>query len=157
MIVGIVVFYYIGRHPMLISLLFDFRILLFGIFIFFGIKEYKDRYSLGVFHFWQGLSIGILIYVTMSFIASLFIWVFGEFIEPQFVSTYIEMSTEQLLNQEEVLKETVGEERFNSAMESLPKTRSIDLSFDYFLKSMPIGLFLTLILSILTRTQPNRK
>ncbi|HZB13783.1 MAG TPA: hypothetical protein VE467_12175, partial [Chryseolinea sp.] len=40
----LLVMYYVGRHPLLTSPFLDFRILLFGIFIFFTLKELRDYY-----------------------------------------------------------------------------------------------------------------
>jgi hypothetical protein len=87
----------------------------------------------------------------IAFITSLLIWALGGIIDPSFVSEYISLSTNKLVSNKEVIIETMGEDKFNSALANLPSTTSIDLAFDYFLKSMPIGFILTLIISILLR------
>src|SRR5690349_4017593 len=69
----VVVLYYINRHPFLIQPYMDFRILLFGVFIFFSLKEYRDYYQGGILYTWEGL-IGSFIFVsTFAVVASVLI------------------------------------------------------------------------------------
>ena len=51
----LLVMYYLGPHPLLTSPFLDFRILLFGIFIFFTLKEFRDYYHDGILYFWQAM------------------------------------------------------------------------------------------------------
>ena len=53
--------FYLGRHPLMISPYLDFRILLFGIFIFFSLKELRDYEQGGELYFWQGMLGGALL------------------------------------------------------------------------------------------------
>ena len=58
----LIILYYLGRHPFLIPVFLDFRIVLFGIFIFFCLKEYRDTLRQGIIYFWEGM-IGSLVFV----------------------------------------------------------------------------------------------
>ncbi len=142
--------FYLGQHPLLIPFLFDLRIFLFALFLVFAIKGFRDK-SNGELHFWQGLSIGIVCYVMIAFITSLLLWIWGGIIDPSFVSEYISLKTDELISNMEIWTEMVGKDTFNSQLNRLPNNTSLDLAFDYFLKSMPIGFILTLIISILLR------
>jgi len=153
-IVALVSLFYLNRHPYLIPLVYDIRIFLFALFIFFSIREFRNS-NQNVLHFWQGISIGMITYVLITFLTSIFIGIFAKWIEPAFVSEYIRLSIDQLNQHKEAILETLGADKFNAAVKKLPSTTAGDLAFDYFLKSMPIGFILTLIISVLLRKQPN--
>lgn len=145
--------YFLGRHPLLVPIVFDLRILLFALFIVLAIKEFKSQNG-NVLHFWQGIAIGIVCYVLMSFITAILLLIFSGVIYPEFREEFIQLSIENLNSNRERLEETLGAERINLAIENLPATTSNDLAFDYFLKSTPIGFILTLGISLLLRKQP---
>ena len=46
--------FYMGKHPFLVNPFLDFRVPLFGVLIFFALKELRDYYQDGVLFFWQG-------------------------------------------------------------------------------------------------------
>jgi len=142
--------YYLGRHPLMIPLIFDLRIFLFTLFLIFAIKEFKDQNERKL-HFWQGMAVGIVCYVLITFITSILLLIFGGIIEPSFVTDYIRQSLDNLNANREVLEGTIGTERLESAIQSIPSTTANNLAFDYFLKSTPIGFILTLIISLLQR------
>ena len=151
LILGLGIIYYAGKHPLLINIVFDLRILIFALFIFIGIREYRQDYNNGILHFWQGLYIGIILYITAAFITSLFIWIFAGWLDVDFLTSFIAKSMETLETNKQVIIESLGERNFNAAMEGLPTTTAGNLAFDYFLKSMPIGFILTLVISMLLR------
>ena len=153
--VALVSLYYLGRHPLLIPIAFDLRIIVFALFIIVAIREFRNESNAGVLHFWQGLAIGIATYVLIAFIVSLALWIFAGMVDPGFVSDYIQLSVERLEGNRDVFLETIGEERLNKALEALPATSAGDLAFDYFLKSLPIGFILTLVITLFFRRQPN--
>ena len=152
-IVSLVVLFYMGRHPLLLSPLLDARLLLYALIIFVSFKVYKDQYANGVMHFWQGITIGMTSYFVMALTASFFILVFSGISSTNFLSEYIRIATDQLVSNKELFIESIGEKTYTDTIAQLPKTRPIHLAADYLLKSMPIGLFLTLILSILFRNK----
>jgi len=46
--------YYMGRHPFLLPIIFDFRIIMFSVFIFLSLKEVRDYYLQGTLFFGRG-------------------------------------------------------------------------------------------------------
>ena len=150
-ILALVVLFYIGKHPLLLNPLLDARWPLFGLFIFFSIKMLRDENE-GILHFWEGLSLGFLVYLIMAQMAAAFIAVFGAIESTQFLSTYIAVEMEQInANKEALIQNNIDEKTLTDALKILPDTTANNLAFDYFLKSMPIGLILTLLLSVLMR------
>ena len=47
--------------------------------------------------------------------------------------------------------ETIGLSTFEDTMKQLPSTTALHLAADFLLKSMPVGLFLTIIISVFMR------
>jgi hypothetical protein len=71
-----------------------------------------------------------------------------------FLSSYVEKLMTQFRDNEKVIVENVGQEAYQQQLVKLPLSSAADLSADYFLKSMIIGLFLTIIISVILRRQP---
>ena len=86
---------------------------------------------------------------------SVFIWIFGFWVETGFVSNFIQSSMDQIESAREKIQNAIGEEELTKVLEILPSTTLYDLALDYFLKSLPYGLFLTIIISLILRKKPN--
>ena len=155
MLAGIImiVLFYIDRHPFLIAPLYDFRILLFAVFIFFAGKEFRDFHQAGELYFWQAMAMGIVCYISIGLVGSIVLILFGN-IEPAFVTDYIAKALEQLQQDKEAMIAAVGPEAYENALEQLPQTGIMDMAGDYMIKSMVIGFFLTIIISVVLRRQP---
>jgi hypothetical protein len=149
------ILYYAGRNPLLIPAFLDFRIFLFPIFLVFSIREFKENRNRGFLHFWQGFSIGVMVIGLIAGLMALFILIFGSWIEPDFVSKFIQSSIDQIESAREKITTAIGEEELTKVLEILPSTTLFDLALDYFLKSLPYGLFLTIIISLILRKKPN--
>jgi len=149
-IVLLVILYYSGQHPFLIFPFFDFRIILFGIFVFFALKEYRDGYQDGILYFWQGLFGSFVVVMVSSVISSVGLWIFGS-TESAFVSDYVVKMTEHLKSfpQEDV--DRIGKEVFERNLRDLPATNISQLVQTHFGQGMVIGFFISLILSVILR------
>jgi len=147
------VMYYLGPHPLLTSPFLDFRILLFGIFIFFTLKEVRDYYQAGVLYFWQAMLGGFMVIFMATTITSFFLWLFGSW-EKEFVGTYITQITAYVKSfpQEDI--DRIGKEIYERNLKALPATNIFDLTQTYFAQGMIIGFFVSIILSVILRRQP---
>jgi len=154
-IAALVVLFLIGRHPLLLNPVLDARIPLYALIIFASFKAFKDNYNKGIMHFWQGLAMGIVAYLIMAVGTSIFIYIVGSVESTGFLAEYIRIASGQLEANKELFIESIGEKTYNETMYQLPLTRPVHLALDYLLKSTPIGLFLTLLLSILMRRKIN--
>ena len=150
-ILGLIVLFYLGRHPLLLNPVLDARIPLYALIIFISFKIFKDQYNGGVMHFWQGMAIGMIDYLIMALGAALFIYVFSEIKATNFLAEYIRIATGQLETNKDLFIENISEKTYTDTLAQLPRTQAIHLAVDYLLKSTPIGLFLTIILSVLLR------
>ena len=148
-----VILFYSNKHPLLIPIIIDFRLLLIPLFVFVSIKEFRDYRNSKLLHYWQGMAIGFLCYLAIGLISSIFILVFSNF-EPNFIIQYVDISTAQLINNKQQVINAVGEEAFNRTIQKMPLTTSLDLALDYLLKTLLIGIPLTIIISVFLRKQP---
>jgi len=148
----LVMLYLLGRHPFLIPVIFDFRWLLLSCLLFLALRSFRDSRQ-GILFFWQGMAGGFFLHLFYGMAVSIAILLFGIF-QPDFVNSYVNALTLQFQKNEKVIIERVGSEVFHQQLAKLPHTAAFDLASDYFLKSMLIGLFLSLIFSVILRKQP---
>ena len=146
----LVALYYMGRNPFLISPFLDFRIFVFGIFIFFGLKEFRDVYQNGLLYFWQALFGSFVIVVLSSVISATGLQVFGSY-EEGFVPSYVEGMTEYLkaFPAEEI--ERIGKDNYDRNLRELPSTNISTLAQTHFAQGLIIGFFVSIILSVILR------
>ncbi len=149
----LIILFYLGRHPLVISPFLDFRVLLFGIFIYFTLKEFRDYEQDGVLLFAQAMLGGLAVVLIMTTLTSILLHVFGLF-EKNFVQTYIEQVTVYLksFSQEDI--EKIGKEIYDRNLSSLPATNMAQLTQIYFVHGLVIGFFVNIILSVILRRQP---
>lgn len=149
----LLIMYYLGRHPLVTAPFLDFRILLFGIFIFFALKEFRDYEQDGVLYFAQAMIGGFVVIMIMTTITSVLLQIFGT-MEKNFVATYIDQVTTYIksFSKEEI--ERVGKEAYERNLKALPSTNISELTITYFVHGMVIGFFVNVILSVILRRQP---
>ncbi len=149
-IVFMVILFYVGRHPFLITPLLDFRIFLFGVFIFFTLKEFRDYHQSGTLYFWQGLFGSFVVVLVSSWIGAGGLWLFGSF-EPAFVETYIEQMIVKLREFPPEEIEEFGKEAFERNLALLPATNISQLVITHFAQGLLIGMPVSLLLSVILR------
>ena len=148
-----VALYYSGRHPLSIPVFFDVRLLILPLFMTFAMKEFRDFHNDRVLHFWQGLTIGFITFTIIGSLVSVFIIILSN-IDPSFLTSYIEERVYLLETNKQQFIEALNEDIIAEQLRTLPLTTSIDLALDYFLKSVGMGVFLNIIISVILRRQP---
>ena len=151
--VAIVVLFLMGRHPFLLPVVFDFRIILYSVMVIFALREIRDFHLGKMLFFFQGMVASNLVVWLAAVIGALFVWILAAN-HPTFISEYVAVMTEQMTANRDLLTKNVGEEAYRQQMAKLPTTSAWALAGDYFLKSIIIGLFLTIIISVVMRRQP---
>jgi hypothetical protein len=149
----LLIMFYLGRHPLITSPFLDFRILLFGIFVFFTLKEFRDYEQEGVLYFPQAMIGGLTVILIMTTITSIMLQIFGS-AEKDFVATYIDQVTAYLKSFSLEDIERVGKEIYERNLAALPSTNISKLTVTYFFHGMVIGFFVNVILSVILRRQP---
>lgn len=147
------VMFYTGPHPLLTSPFLDFRILLFGIFIFFTLKEFRDYHQSGILYFWQAMIGGLMVVLVASIITSLLVLAFGTS-QKEFVVAYVKQATAYIKSFPKEDIERIGKQVYARNLNALPATDIFDLAQTYFIQGMFIGFFVNIILSVILRRQP---
>src|SRR5688572_18489742 len=152
-IVLVIAMYYIGRHPLMISPFMDFRILLLGVCIFFSLKELRDGHQKGALHFFQGMIASFIMVVVAATVASILLMAFCS-IESSFIPSYVTAMTAYLKTfpPEDIAR--IGKDVYDRNLEQLPATNSKQIASLYFMQSLMIGFFVSIILSVILRKEP---
>lgn len=149
----LIVLYYMGRHPFLFPLFFDFRLILFSVFMVVGLKELRDDHQQGLLSFGEGMISNLLFTILFAVTASGLIWVFM-LVNTNFLLTYVKVATEQLNAIPAEAIEQLGKGEFERNLLALQGTNRGDLALDYLIKSFIISFFLSTIISVILRRLP---
>ncbi len=149
----LVVMYYLGRHPLMTSPFLDFRILLFGFFVFFTLKEFREYEQEGVLYFSQAMVGGLTVVMVASVITSLLLYTFGTW-EDEFVSEYIAQVTAYLTSFSKDEIDRIGQDVYERNLNALPATNISNLAITYFVHGLMIGFFVNIVLSVISRREP---
>ncbi len=145
--------YWMGRHPYFIALFFDFRLILFGFFIYYTLREIRDDHQEGILYFWQGMIATLFLTVAFVVVASLLLYIYL-FIDTDFLTEYIRLKILELKSFPAEIVERLGKDTIDRNLEALPATNRADLVLIYVRQSLVISFFLSLILSVVLRRQP---
>lgn len=145
--------FYLKRHPFLIPVYLDFRIILFGIFIFFSLKEYRDSIRDGIMYFWEGMIGSLVFVITFGAVVAIGIIVFSA-VETAFLSSYIQLNIEQIRSLPQEVVEKIGKDAVERKIMELPDTNVFALAKLYIFQSFVIGFFISIIISVTLRRQP---
>lgn len=146
-------FFYLGQHPLLVSPYLDFRILLFGVFIYFGVREFREVHHNGLLYFWQGMIGSYLLVFISMLVASAGVLIFSQ-AEPRFVSSFVETYTTYLKSFAPEDIERIGKQAYEGKLASVSLMNGMQLAQSYFIQGIVIGLFVGVILSAILRKQP---
>jgi len=148
-VVLFLIFYFLELDPLVNIKIID--ALLLAIFIFFGLKEFRDRHNNRQLHFWQGITGGMVSYISLAIISAIFIFIMTVIIDPELTTKYVESRIALLMENRQTLVDQMDEETFTRAVEGVKETSGLDLALDDFLKKSIIGLFLTIIIAVILR------
>ncbi|UXX79650.1 DUF4199 domain-containing protein [Reichenbachiella carrageenanivorans] len=146
------VLYLTDSNPLMEMRVFDFFII--PIFIFFGIKEFRDIFNQRVMEFWQGMTVGFFIYGTIALLYSIFLWIALEFSDGEILQEYITESLNVIKENKDILTEEMGIDSYQSSFDEVSQTTAIDLALDSLFKKAGIGFLLTSVLSTVLKKQP---
>lgn len=149
----VLVLYYVGQHPFLTPIFLDFRILLFGVLIFFSLKEVRDYYQQGELYFWQGMIGSFIFTFAYALISSSLMYGFAR-VQPEFVSSFIRLAIEQTRTFAPEDIERIGRQNYEEGLRSLQSADAYFMASRYFVQSFILSFFISIILSVILRRQP---
>jgi len=124
-------------------------IILSLLFVYFGMRQYRDRVNGGVMRFGQGLKVGVLITLLPSVLFGLIDQVYSHFIDKDFYKNYYAAYQQKL-------KLQVPAERYAAALQQLESERAMFsnplIQFGVmFLTVFLIGVIITVISALILR------
>jgi hypothetical protein len=152
-ILGVIGLFYMGRHPLVIFILVDFRIILLAVFLFFSLRELRDLHQNGILYFWQGAIASSVFVSTFAILVSTAMYLFALAV-PAFLDLYIKEAMEMAKAMPKEVIEQIGKDVYERNLLTLPATNVFELSSKYFGQSLIIGTFISIILSVVLRRQP---
>ncbi len=142
------VFHWVDLEPVDFTLFF--ACLITPIFVFVGIKNFRDYQNGRELVFAQGMTVGFVIYGLLAMITALGVWGFLQ-IDPSIFSEYRAEKLEWLKNKESYISENVSPEAFQDTWAESEKMSKGDIALDVFLKIFMLELFFTIIISIILK------
>lgn len=155
-VVAFLVFFYLDQQPWRNLISFFLDILIVGLFAFLPIKDFKSNYNGGELRFYHGMTLGFISYATLAGVFATFYFIFMNWIEPEFLGTFIETAkSDMILRKDMIMQSADGDKEafFQQQLNGLDDITKSSLIFDSFIKKLVFGIFLTPIFSIVLRTR----
>jgi len=126
-----------GYASMIISLLF----------VFFGIKHFRDKENNGIVSFKKALQIGVLISLIVAIVFGIIDFIYVKFINPDFMTEYYAHSVEQF-------RTTLSEAEFQVKLEELESQKDLFMNpfLTFLVMTMTVfvlGFIISLISSLI--------
>ena len=147
-VMGFVVMYLLEIEP--ISMVLILGYIITPVFVFSGIKLFRDRHNGGELFFSQGMTVGFFVYTIMAVISAAFIGVFLVWAPDVFVA-FKTMNIELLNEKKDVLVAQLNQEAFDQTYESIRQMSIMDVVMNDFLRKVIPGLLFTILISIILK------
>ncbi len=148
--------YWMGKHPALVMPFFDFRIILFAVFIFLTIKEIRDYREDGSLYFWQGMIASFVMVSVYAVGVSCVLYLFMK-LQPNYVSDFVKTGTEQLKNFPPEDIKRIGQEVYEQQLSMMKTITAEFLAQRYFMQCFGISIFISIIISVILRRTPKNQ
>lgn len=146
--------FFIGVNPQIDLGHLFFDLVLIGMFIFFAEKDFKRYKNDGILHFWQGMTIGFIVYTIGSAVFLIAQIIYYNF-DTDAVINYQSAATNFLNERSKIYIEKFGQEAYELQLEEIQKVTKWDLIQESTIKKIIAGFFITPVISIILRKQPN--
>lgn len=150
---SVILFFKFGRHPFYINPVFDLRILLSGILLFFALREVRDYFFGGIMFLWQGMGGCLVYFATLAVVCAIGLYAFGQY-DNSFLTEYQRQGLEQISKFNPDAIKQIGQQAVEELQKTLPTVTLTDLIKKYTFQTFVIGLFVTIIISVILRRQP---
>jgi len=148
LVLGFLLLYFLGTEPVGMVLIFGY--VATPLFVFAGIKQFRDKHNGGELYFSQGMSVGFFVYTLMALISAFFIWVFMVF-QPEVFEVFKASNIALLEQKRALLTEQLGEQSFEETYVNIQAMSVFDVALNDFLRKIIPGLFFTIIISIILK------
>ncbi len=149
----LIILFYAGRHPFVIPVFFDFRILLFALVLVFSLRDYREFHNEGLLSFAQGMVGSFVLTFAYALVSSILLFAFVSW-NQEFLSSFIELTLEQAKSYPAEDIERMGKATFEEGLKSIRDANAAYLAKRYFFQSFIISFFISIIISVILRRQP---
>lgn len=139
-----------GVHPLteLSHLFFD--VILLTLFISVAVYEYRRYHRDGILHFWEGMTLGFLVYTPSVLFFGLFLYIyFG--LDPELLNEYKVLAMQILEERKSLYLEQFGQDQYDIQVAEIQQISVNRLIMSALLKKLIAGFFVTPALSIVLR------
>ncbi|WP_194776062.1 DUF4199 domain-containing protein [Pararhodonellum marinum] len=140
--------HWMGQEPVNITLTFGYLII--PIFVFLGIKNYRDKLNGGELFFGPGMTVGFCIYMLIAMMSAINVWV-ALSILPEILETYRDLKYNMVLTNKTRLIEQLDADAVEKTLQSIQSMSAYNAAIDDFLRKIFPGLFFTIIISIILK------
>ncbi len=147
-LLAFLVFYWIDIDPTNFSLIFGYVML--PVFLFVGIKFFRDKANSGSLSFSHGMTIGFFIYSIIAVISGVGIYIIL-MLYPGLFEEIKTSKTAVIENNRQLIVDQLNEASFQVTYESVLKMIPSDIAFNDFIWKIIPGLFFTILISIILR------
>ena len=145
---GFLVVYFLGLEPISFTEIFGY--ILIPVFIFLGIKNFKDNMNDGELTFGQGMTVGFFVYSILAFISAMVIFIFLQ-VDSGIFEEFRASNLALLSEKREILIEQLDKDAYDTTFSNISNMTIFDVVFNDFLRKVFPGLFLTILISIVLK------
>ncbi|MEP5676724.1 MAG: DUF4199 domain-containing protein [Lentilitoribacter sp.] len=142
-----------GSNPLLDSRHFWFDLGVYFLFIFFAGKEFKDFRNDGFLHFWQGISIGFIVFIPAILLFEATFYIITQ-TDSSILEAYKNGATMLLKKNEEFYLIELGEKTLNERYRSISNMSSAQLVQMTFRNKLFSAFLITPVVAIILRKKP---
>ncbi len=146
---------FFGENPLIVNKWFDY--FLIPVLVFAGIREFRIYYNARALQFWQGVSVGFIIYVTTALVFAAFIGLYLATYGQPWVTDYVRNRVALVEENREEFTEELGEATYRRVLTEVQTTTTTDLVLDDVFRKLMIGVFVTLIIAMVQRRTPTQE
>lgn len=141
-------FIYLEVDPTNFSMVFGYIIL--PVFLFLGIRYFRNYQNSGLLSFSEGMSVGFFIYGIIALMSGISIWLILV-LSPSVFEAIKSTKISVLENNKEMISNQLGESSYTTTMSSVMEMSVFDIAANDFIWKIVPGLFFTIIISIILR------
>ncbi|MBT0811811.1 DUF4199 domain-containing protein [Litoribacter ruber] len=135
-------------EPVSFTLIFGYMVI--PVFLFLGIKNFRDYHNDQELFFAQGMTVGFFIYSIFGLFLASMVSMFLMF-QPEIFNEYIQMNLDFLVQRKDQITEEMGLSTYESLYQSSLDNTVSDIFFDYLAKITIFGLLSTIIITVILK------
>ncbi|MEX2513380.1 MAG: DUF4199 domain-containing protein [Cyclobacteriaceae bacterium] len=147
-VVAFLLMNFLGAEPIGMNLVFGYIIM--PLFVFVGIKNFRDRYNGGNLHFSQGMTIGFFVYSIIALVSAVFIYLYLQF-DTSIFEAFRQSNLNLMEENQAILVEQLNQKAYEDTYQSIGKMNIMDVAMNDLLRKIIPGLFFTIIISIILK------